>query len=113
MCIRDSYNITHMRMNLRRTKIVCTIGPASQDKDILRQIIISGMNVARLNFSHGNNDEHADRIKTIRELELEIGKPIAILQDLPGPKIRTCLLYTSNIALFIGRHRLKDFLVIL
>lgn len=76
-------------MNLRRTKIVCTIGPASQDKDILRQIIISGMNVARLNFSHGNNDEHADRIKTIRELELEIGKPIAILQDLPGPKIRT------------------------
>lgn len=74
---------------MRRTKIVCTIGPASQSDDMMKQIAVAGMNVARLNFSHGTKDEHAQRIKTIRRIESQIGKPIAILQDLPGPKIRT------------------------
>ncbi|MHB1457769.1 MAG: pyruvate kinase [Armatimonadota bacterium] len=74
---------------MRRTKIVCTIGPATQSEDMMRQIAVAGMNVARLNFSHGTKDEHAQRIKTIRQVESQTGKPIAILQDLPGPKIRT------------------------
>lgn len=74
---------------MRRTKIVCTIGPASRSPEVLRQLVVSGMNVARLNFSHGSKEEHAEQIAVIRQLESEIGKPIAILQDLPGPKIRT------------------------
>lgn len=78
-----------MRLDVRRTKIVCTIGPATQSEDMMRQIAVAGMNVARLNFSHGTKAEHAERINTIRRVESQTGKPIAILQDLPGPKIRT------------------------
>ncbi len=74
---------------MRRTKIVCTIGPASESVDMIRQIAKAGMNVARLNFSHGTNEEHLRRIQDIRAVEAELGVPIAILQDLPGPKIRT------------------------
>ncbi|MHB0998788.1 MAG: pyruvate kinase [Armatimonadota bacterium] len=74
---------------MRRTKIVCTIGPATQSEEVMMQIAVAGMNVARLNFSHGTMDEHAQRIDTIRQIERELGQPIAILQDLPGPKIRT------------------------
>jgi pyruvate kinase len=74
---------------MKRTKIVCTIGPSSESADVLRELITSGMNVARLNFSHGALEEHAKRIALIREIEEDLGKPIAILQDLPGPKIRT------------------------
>lgn len=76
-------------MNRKRTKIVCTIGPASSTEDVLRQMIRSGMNVARLNFSHGTYDQHAAFIATLRKLAEEEGEPLAILQDLQGPKIRT------------------------
>ena len=72
----------------RNAKIVATIGPASQDREILKQLILAGMDVARLNFSHGTHDEHALRIRTIRELSKELNKPITILQDLQGPKLR-------------------------
>jgi len=71
----------------RRTKIVCTLGPAS-DGDILPRLIEAGMNVARLNFSHGTREEHGVRIKRLRELAASQGVPLAILQDLAGPKIR-------------------------
>lgn len=74
---------------MRRTKIICTIGPATQTPERLRQIADAGMNVARLNFSHGTKDEHAQRIRDLRQIERDLGVPIAILQDLPGPKIRT------------------------
>ncbi|MFA6665253.1 MAG: pyruvate kinase [Armatimonadota bacterium] len=74
---------------MKRTKIVCTIGPSSESAEMLRKLVIAGMNVARLNFSHGAMEEHAQRIEAIRKIEAELGKPIAILQDLPGPKIRT------------------------
>jgi pyruvate kinase len=71
----------------RRTKIVCTLGPAS-DGDILPRLVEAGMNMARLNFSHGSREEHGARIKRLRELAASRGVPLAILQDLAGPKIR-------------------------
>ncbi|MFA5111624.1 MAG: pyruvate kinase [Desulfobaccales bacterium] len=76
-----------MLRDQRRTKIVCTLGPAS-DGDILPRLIEAGMNVARLNFSHGTREEHGVRIKRLRELAASQGVPLAILQDLAGPKIR-------------------------
>ncbi len=71
-----------------KTKIICTIGPASSDPEVLRQLIQSGMSVARLNFSHGTHDEHRRMITAIRDLSDELKRPVAILQDLCGPKIR-------------------------
>jgi len=74
---------------MRRAKIVCTIGPASDERQVLEALIRAGMDVARLNFSHGTHEEHADRIERIREVSDACGKHVAILQDLCGPKIRT------------------------
>jgi pyruvate kinase len=73
----------------RRAKIICTIGPASRDTAMLRRLIEAGMDIARLNFSHGTHEEHVETIRRIREIAAECEKPIAILQDLQGPKIRT------------------------
>ncbi|QNO15654.1 pyruvate kinase [Alkalicella caledoniensis] len=73
---------------MRRTKIVCTIGPASQSPDQLKKLMLAGMDVARLNFSHGDYEEHGARIKNIREVANELGKNIAILLDTKGPEIR-------------------------
>ncbi len=73
----------------RQTKIVCTIGPATDSPDMLRQLIEAGMNVARLNFSHGTHKQHSHVIGLIREISAEMDVPVAILQDLSGPKIRT------------------------
>ena len=74
---------------MRRTKIVCTIGPASESEERLEQLMQAGMNVARLNFSHGLHEEHALVIERIRTISARLGYTIAILQDLQGPKIRT------------------------
>ncbi len=74
---------------MRNTKIVCTIGPASETIDKLEQLIESGMNVARLNFSHGDFEEHGARIKNIRQAAENTGKTVAILLDTKGPEIRT------------------------
>jgi len=73
---------------MRRTKIVCTIGPASSSTAELDRLAAAGLDVARLNFSHGTHDEHAEVIRRIREGEARWGRPVAILQDLQGPKIR-------------------------
>jgi len=73
---------------MRRTKIVCTIGPASSSEKMLEGLIRAGMNVARLNFSHGDYAFHRGVIRKIRQLERKLSIPVAILQDLPGPKIR-------------------------
>ena len=73
---------------MRRTKIVCTLGPASSGADALDRLVSAGMDVARINFSHGSPDEHAAAIRLIREREPRWGRPMAILQDLQGPKIR-------------------------
>ncbi len=74
---------------MRRTKIVCTIGPASNSEERLEQLMRSGMNIARLNFSHGTHEEHVAVIERIRAISSRLHCPIAILQDLQGPKIRT------------------------
>ena len=75
-------------LNFTRTKIVCTIGPASDSREMLRQLILSGMDVARVNQSHGTHDYHRDVIRKVRELNQELGTHVAILLDLQGPKIR-------------------------
>ncbi len=74
---------------MKRTKIVCTIGPASESEETLEQLIEAGMNVARLNFSHGDHDEHLTRIERIREISERLEKPIGIMLDTKGPEIRT------------------------
>src|SRR2546425_8864489 len=71
-----------------RTKIVCTTGPASSGAALLDRLVAAGMDVARVNFSHGTHAEHAETIRQIRIGEERWGRPIAILQDLQGPKIR-------------------------
>jgi len=76
----------------RKAKIVATIGPASQDDAILERLIQAGMDVARLNFSHGTQAEHAARTSSLRRISGRLGKPLAILQDLQGPKIRVGVL---------------------
>ena len=73
---------------MRRTKIVCTIGPACSSDKVLEGLIRAGMNVARLNFSHGDYASHRRVIRKIRQLERKLDQPVAVLQDLPGPKIR-------------------------
>ncbi len=72
----------------RNAKIVATIGPASQSEEVLEKLILAGMNVARMNFSHGTHEEHADRIALLRSVSERLGISIGILQDLQGPKIR-------------------------
>ncbi|WP_103019030.1 pyruvate kinase [Salinibacter altiplanensis] len=72
----------------RRTKIVCTLGPATTDPDTLRRLVAAGMDVARMNFSHGTHEEHRQRVETVREVAEAEGTGITVLQDLQGPKIR-------------------------
>ena len=72
----------------RKTKIVCTIGPASESPQIIEALILAGMNVARLNFSHGTREDHLRKIVAIRHIAERLKQPVAILQDLAGPKIR-------------------------
>ncbi len=76
-------------MNTKRTKIVATIGPASSSKNILKKMIENGMNVARINFSHGTYESNGDLIKNIRELSEKMNIPVGIMADLQGPRIRT------------------------
>src|SRR5918999_6349126 len=73
---------------MRRTKIVATIGPASRDPEVLVRMVEAGMDVARLNFSHGTAEEHADTAQRVRDAANRAGRSVAILQDLPGPKLR-------------------------
>ena len=73
---------------MRRAKIVCTLGPAVESPEKVRELIAAGMNMARLNLSHGSYEEHQGRLDRVREAAREAGKPVAILVDLQGPKIR-------------------------
>ena len=74
---------------MRRTKIVATIGPASRDRKVLEHLAQAGIDVVRLNFSHGEHHEHLAVMQSVREISARLGRPIALLQDLSGPKIRT------------------------
>ncbi len=85
------------------TKIVCTIGPASQSPEMLAQLIKAGMNVARINMSHGTHETHAETIRRIRTVASELGAAIAILVDLQGPKLRVATLPEEGVQLVAGQ----------
>ncbi len=87
-----------------RTKIVCTIGPASREPEMLRTLIRAGMDVARLNFSHGDHALHEENIQRIRAAAEEIGKPIAILVDLRGPKLRVGSMTGDGVPIYEGER---------
>ena len=75
-------------ISARRTKIVATLGPASGTPEQLRPLVEAGMDAARLNLSHGTHEEHAERAWLVREVAAELGRPIALIADLQGPKLR-------------------------
>ena len=87
---------------MRKTKIVCTIGPASHELDSLRKLIQAGMDVARLNFSHGTHAEHAERICMIRQAEAECHRYIPIMLDTKGPELRIGRFASGPVALRPG-----------
>lgn len=89
---------------MRKTKIVCTIGPASESQENLKKLLEAGMNVARLNFSHGDFEEHGARIRNLRSASAETGKVAAILLDTKGPEIRTGKLKEEPIELVQDKH---------
>lgn len=77
---------------MKKTKIVCTMGPNTNDKDLMRKLVESGMDIARFNFSHGDHEEQKSRMDMLKEIREEVGSPVAILLDTKGPEIRTGLL---------------------
>ena len=87
---------------MRKTKIVCTIGPASEKHEILSKVIEAGMNVSRHNFSHGDHEEHGGRIKSVKELAKKYNKEIAVMLDTKGPEIRTGKFEPSKVELVTG-----------
>ena len=87
---------------MRKTKIVCTIGPACDSEETLRAMMLAGMNVARLNFSHGTHAEHQVRIDRIKKLRTELGLPIAIMLDTKGPEYRIGTFVNGKIELHSG-----------
>ena len=89
---------------MRKTKIICTMGPAVDQDGVLRQMVGMGMNVARLNFSHGSHLEHMGRIDRIRKISSELGQPIALLLDTRGPEIRTGPFVNGKIELHDGEE---------
>lgn len=93
-----------MLNQLHRTKIVATLGPASNSPEVLKQLVQAGMSVARLNFSHGSYDDHARTVSLLRSISEELDSPLTILQDLQGPKIRVGQLPNGCISLIEGEN---------
>lgn len=89
---------------MRKTKIICTIGPASEDPEQLQKMILNGMNVARLNFSHGSHEEHEIRIQRVKQAARELDHPVAIMLDTKGPEIRTGKLANGKVNLQAGQR---------
>lgn len=87
----------------RNTKIVATLGPSSKDEDMIRQLFLAGVDVFRMNFSHGTHADHQIRYDMIRALERDIGRPIGILMDLQGPKLRLGQITGGKLHLDIGQ----------
>ncbi|MDD3412057.1 MAG: pyruvate kinase, partial [Eubacteriales bacterium] len=87
---------------MRKTKIVCTIGPASESEEMLTQLCKAGMNVARLNFSHGSHEEHQARIERIKKVREALGLPVAIMLDTKGPEYRIRTFQNGRITLHDG-----------
>lgn len=93
-----------MKQFWNNTKVICTIGPACSDPKILKQMILSGMDVARFNFSHSSPEVHVKQIKMLRSIAERLNMPVAIMQDLPGPKIRISALNNEFLELAEGRR---------
>lgn len=91
-----------MQIPDHKTKIVCTIGPASSSEEMIRKLMLTGMNVARINFSHGNFESHSEVLQRVRKVAAELNRTVAILADLPGPKIRIGKLEKEPIMLHKG-----------
>src|SRR5580698_9120273 len=91
---------------LRRAKIVATLGPVSSSEGVFRQLVRAGLDVARLNFSHGSHEQKAELIQMVRQVAREEHKPICILADLQGPKIRTGILVDHKPVLLVAGERL-------
>src|SRR6516225_9865867 len=89
---------------MRRTKIVCTIGPSSDSEEMIARLIAAGMNVARLNFSHGTTDYQRDLVRKVKRVRKALNKPVAILQDLQGPKIRIGVIESGFVTLQPGQE---------
>ena len=89
-------------MSVRRTKIICTLGPASSSREVLADMIRAGMNVARVNMSHGTHDSHARTIRLVRSLSEELGTTVGIMADLQGPKLRTGVMQAGGVELKEG-----------
>lgn len=92
------------RNNMRKTKIICTLGPATDKDDILREMIASGMNVARFNFSHGSHAEHKARLDRLKELREELNRPVAAMLDTKGPEIRLKSFAEGSVKLKAGQE---------
>ena len=88
---------------MKKTKIICTMGPNTDDRELLLELAKNGMDIARLNFSHGDHEEHLNRIKNIQSVREETGIPIAILLDTQGPEIRTGVLKEGKVTLEDGQ----------
>lgn len=88
---------------MRKTKIVCTLGPSTENEDVLKQMMIEGMNVARCNFSHGTYDDHKRRMDMVKKLRKEVGEPVAILLDTKGPEVRVRNFKEGKVALEEGQ----------
>ena len=84
------------RGRTRRTKIVCTIGPATSSQEAVDKLVEAGMDGARLNFSHGTHEEHAERCALVRESQRQAQRPLALIADLQGPKLRLGRLETAR-----------------
>src|SRR5437667_8608733 len=89
---------------MRRTKIVCTIGPASDTEEMIAKLVAAGMNVARLNFSHGTTDYQRELVRKVKRVRKALNKPVAMLQDLQGPKIRIGVIENGFVELKPGQE---------
>src|SRR5207244_6527771 len=89
---------------MRKAKIICTMGPASRDEPTLGRLVAAGMDVARLNFSHGTHEDHARTIANVRRASEVAGRPIALLLDLQGPKIRVGKIKDGKMDLIEGQE---------
>ena len=96
---------------MRRTKIVATLGPSSDRPGLLKELLLAGVDVCRLNFSHGSADDHRRRAQEVRDIARDIGRTVAILADLQGPKIRIARFRDDSVNLKTGDQFVLDLLV--
>lgn len=90
-------------MKMRKTKIICTLGPASENEQVIRELMLAGMNVARLNFSHGTHEEQRGKLEIVKKVREELKLPVALLLDTKGPEIRTGILENGKVELKKGQ----------